>query len=125
MSPLPEDVRPPCGWVCARACGDELVFSYGRDGIEVIATKTDETSAPPFDLLNGWEVTCRKRAGESMSERSVGRVTTRAAAADALYSCMERVSSLVRTTGSADTIALSTIAEDVPLRGEIPQGTVG
>lgn len=117
MSPLPEDVQLPCGWVCARDGTDSLVFSYTRAGIEARATRTDESNGLSFDL-SGWEVACRKRARESMSEHSVGRVTTRTAAADALYACMERISSLVRT-GSTDDIALSAVVEDVALHGEI------
>lgn len=119
MSPLPEDVHPPCGWVCKRACENELVFSHEKGGLEVAATKIDELQSLPYDLMGGWEVTCRRRARESESTRSVGRVTTRAAALDALRSCMERVTVLART-GSTDEITLATIAESAQLRGEIP-----
>lgn len=120
MSPLPEDVQLPCGWVCKRACKDKLVFSHEEGDIEVEATRTDEPRLLPFDVPCGWELTCRIRYGESVSERVIGRVTTRAAAVEALHSCMERVSTLVRTTGSVGGLTPARIAEGVELRGEIP-----
>ncbi|HET7324463.1 MAG TPA: hypothetical protein VFJ06_09035 [Halococcus sp.] len=119
MSPLPEDVQLPCGWVCKRVCADTLVCGHEDGSLEVEATRTDDSQLLPFDLTNGWELTCRIRAGESMSERVIGRVTTRAAATEGLRSCMERVSTLARTRGSGE-LSPALIAEDIELRGEIP-----
>jgi len=107
MSPLAEDVQPPCGWVCKYIRDDELVFTY--DGFEVAATKTDGSNALSFDLGNGWELTCRERAGETVSERSIGYVTSRRAATDALFSCMEHASTSVRRNGSTDALTLDTL----------------
>jgi hypothetical protein len=123
MSPVPEDLQLPCGWVCKRACEDELVLGREDGDLEVEATRTDESQVLPFDLTSGWELTCRIRSGESVSERVIGRVTTRAAAVDGLRSCMERASSLVRTTGSTETLTPSSIARDIELRGEIPMAS--
>lgn len=123
MSPLPEEMQLPCGWVCKRASADELVFGHDADGFEVAATRTDESRLHPFDLTRGWELTCRRRAGEMMSERAIGRVTTRTAATEALRSCMENLSRLSRTRGSVAGLSIATIAEGVELRDEQPSAT--
>ncbi len=120
MSPLPEDIQPPAGWVCKRVRADELVFAHDTGGMEVAATSIDETQPLPFDLARGWEVTCRIHAGESTSEHSVGRVTTRAAAVAALRSCMERANRLDKAGDSPESLTPATIAADIDLRGEIP-----
>lgn len=123
MSPLPEDVQLPCGWVCKRASEDELVFSHREGDVEVEATRTDDAGLLPFDVPCGWELTCRMRAGESVSERIIGRVTTRAAAVEALYSCMECVTMLVQAAGSTGGLTPARIVEGVELRDEIPSVT--
>lgn len=120
MSPLPEDVQPPAGWVCKRVRRDELVFTRSTGGLEVEATTIDGTQPLPFDLVRGWKVTCRMRARESASEHSVGRVTTRAAAVEALLSCMERANRLAERVGSPAGLTPAAIATDIDLRGEIP-----
>jgi hypothetical protein len=123
MSPVPEDVRLPCGWTCKRAGEDELVLGYAEGNVEVEAARTDESQLLPFDLTHGWELTCRIRSGESMSERVIGRVTTRTAATEGLRSCMNRVRSLARTTGSMGNFTPARIAQDIDLRGEIPMAS--
>jgi hypothetical protein len=123
MSPLPEDVQLPSGWVCKRIDADELVFAHGTGGLEVEAACIDGTQPLPFELTQCWEVTCRLRARESASECSIGRVTTRAAAVEALRSCMEQANRLVRRDGSTDTLTPSAIAGGVDLRGEVPSPT--
>lgn len=123
MSPLPEDGQLPCGWVCKRVSADELVLGHEQEGVEVEATRTDNSQLLPFDVMRGWKLTYRNRAGESMSERVIGRVTTKPAATEALHSCMERVSTLVRTNGSTGGVSPALIAESVELRNEIPLAT--
>ena len=123
MSPLPEDVQLPSGWVCKRIEADELVFAHGTGGLEVEAACVDETQPLPFDLTRCWEVVCRLRAGESSSECSVGRVTTRAAAVEALRSCMKHANRLVGRGGSTEALTPGAIAADVDLRGEVPSPT--
>jgi len=130
MSPLPEDVQPPCGWVCKCAGDDELVFAY--DEFEVAATKTDSSNPPSFDIGGGWEVTCREHAGETVNERSIGYVASRGAAADTLFSCMEHASESVRRSGSADALTLDVVAAGAdrcdgatPMRADEPIGDGG
>lgn len=125
MSPLPEDVQLPSGWVCKRIETDELVFARSAGGLEVEATFVDGAQPLPFELTQCWEVTCRLRARESASECSIGRVTTRAAAVEALQSCMEHANRLVRRDGSTDTLTPGAIAGEIDLRGEIPSPTSG
>lgn len=120
MSPLPEDVQLPCGWVCKRVAADELVLGHEREGVEVEATRTDDSQLLPFDVMRGWKLTYRNHAGELTSERVIGRVTTKPAATEALHSCMEHVSALVRTSGSTNGLSPALIAESVELRNEIP-----
>ena len=123
VSPLPEDVYLPCGWVCKRVSADELVFGYDTGGFEVAATRADESRLHPFDLTRGWELTCRRRAGGMTSERGIGRVMTRTAATEGLRSCMEHISRLFRTRDSVAGLSLAAIAEGVELRGERPSTT--
>jgi hypothetical protein len=120
MSPVPEDLHPPCGWVCRRVDADELVFAHHTGLMEVAATRIDETQPLPFDVAYGWDITCRIRAGESASERSVGQVTTRAAAVAALRSCMERANELTEGGGLPASLTPAAIAADIDLRDEIP-----
>jgi hypothetical protein len=120
MSPVPEDLRLPCGWVCKRVRTDELVVAHNTGGLEIEATSIDETQPLPFDLARGWEVVFRVRAGESASEHSVGRVTTRAAAVEALRACMERANRLAERTGSKAALSPAAVAADIDLRDEIP-----
>lgn len=120
MSLLPEDVQLPCGWVCKRISADELVLGHAQEGVEVEATRTDDSQLLPFDVMGGWKLTYRNRAGESTSERVIGRVTTKPAATEALHSCMERVSTLARTNGSTGGVSPAFIAESVELHNEIP-----
>lgn len=121
MNPLLDGGRFPSGWVCERAAEDALVFGRSDGRFEVSAMRTD--SPLPFDLPCGWELTGREYLGESVRESSIGVVTTRAAAADALQSCMERVSEALRGADSANDLSLDTLLEDVSLRGEIPSRT--
>lgn len=123
MRPLPEDRQLPCGWVCKRACAEVLVFSHREKNLEVEATRADDSHLLPFDLSHGWELTCRIRSGESVSERTIGRVTTQAAATDGLRSCMERVSSSIRTAGSTGGLTPALVTEGIDLRNEIPSTT--
>jgi hypothetical protein len=120
MSPVPEDLHLPCGWVCKQVDADELVFAHSTGLVEVEATSIDGTQPLPFDLARGWDVTCRIRAGESSSEHSVGRVTTRAAALAALRSCMERANRLANEADSPASLTPAIIAADIDLRDEIP-----
>lgn len=120
MSPLPEDAQLPCGWVCKRTAADELVLGHEQEGVEVEATRTADSQLLPFGVMGGWKLTYRNRAGESTNERIIGRVTTKPAATEALRSCMEHVSSLVRTNGSTSGLSPALIAESVELRNEIP-----
>lgn len=124
MSPLSEDVRLPCGWVCKRACEDALVLGHEGGVVEVAATRADDSRPLAFDLGQRWELTCRMRFGDSVSERTIGRVATQAAATDGLRSCMERVSSLVGA-GSTEGLTPALIAEGLELRNEIPSTTPG
>jgi hypothetical protein len=123
MSPVPEDLHLPCGWVCKQVDADELVFAHSTGLVEVEATRIDGTQPLPFDFVRGWNVTCRVRAGESTSERSVGRVTTRAAAVRALRSCMERANELTTGVDSLASLTPATIAGDIDLRDEIPSSS--
>jgi hypothetical protein len=125
MSPLPEDVQLPSGWVCKHVDADVLVFVRSTGELEVEAACVDGTQPLPFELTQCWEVTCRLRARESASECSIGRVTTRAAAVAALRSCMEHANRLVRRDGSTGTLTPSAIAAGVDLRGEVPSPTSG
>ncbi|WP_228842379.1 hypothetical protein [Halococcus agarilyticus] len=108
MSPLSEDVQLPCGWVCKHVEEDELVFAYG--GFEVAATKADDANPLSFDLDGRWRLTCRERAGETVTERPIGHVTTRGAATDTLLSCMEHASESARRNGPTEALTLDAIA---------------
>ena len=112
MSAVPEDHRLPSGWLCRRAADDELVLGYRQGGMEVTATRTDEADRLPFGP-RGWELACRIRAGESTSERPIGRAATREEALSTLRSCMEDVSALVREAGSTETLCLTAIVEEI------------
>ena len=93
--------------MCKRVGEDELVFAY--DEFELAATKADDADPLSFDLDGPWELTCREHAGETVNERTIGRVTTRGAATDTLFSCMEHASESARPNGPAETLTLDAI----------------
>lgn len=123
MNPLPEDLQLPSGWVCRRVRADELVLGRNRDGFEVVASRTDDADRLPFEPSCGWTLSCRLRAGESVSERTIGRVSTRPAAVDALRACMERVTELAAATGSAQGLSLAAVVRDIRGECELPSMT--
>jgi hypothetical protein len=122
MNPLPEDLQLPSGWVCKRACADELVLGRCADGFEVVATRTSDADRLPFEPSRGWDLSCRIRVGESVNRRSIGRVSTQRAALTALRSCMERVTELADAR-SADELSLAVVVQDIHNRCEIPSMT--
>ena len=125
MNPLPEDLQLPSGWLCKRVCTDELVLGRSTDGFEVIATRTSDADRLPFEPSCGWDLSCRLRAGESVSQRPIGRVSTQSAALAALRSCMERVTELATTTGSADGLSLAVVVRDIRTQCDVPPMTYG
>ena len=112
MHSAPEDRRLPSGWLCRRAADDELVLGYRQGGVEVVARRTDETDRSPFEP-HGWDLVCRVRAGESTSERAIGRASTRSEALSALRSCMEDVGTLVKSAGSTEDPCLTAIVREI------------
>ncbi|EMA50083.1 hypothetical protein C450_15303 [Halococcus salifodinae DSM 8989] len=94
--------------MCKHAEEDELVFAY--DTFEVEATKADRSDPLSFDMAGRWRLTCRKRAGGTVNERSIGYVTSRGAATDTLLSCMKHASASARRSDSTDPFTLDTIA---------------
>ena len=108
MSPLSEDVRLPCGWVCKHVAEDELVFAY--DTFEVAATKADSSDPLSFDMAGRWRLTCLERAAGTINERSIGYVTSRGAATETLLSCMEHASANARRSDGTEPFTLDTIA---------------
>jgi len=112
MSSVPGNPRLPSGWLCRRAADDELVLGHRQGSVEVVATRTDEADRLPFEP-SGWDLVCRLRAGESTSERTIGRASTREEALSALRSCMEDVSTLVESVGSVEDLCLAGIVREI------------
>ena len=117
----------PDGW---SPTGDGLVFEHPAAGLVAGVDRQPEdvtgaTGAPP-----GWRVWYERRAGEATERRTVGTVTTRDAALDALLSCMHRVSD--GENAPSDTVpvdgrwaALSTLAAGVTLHDAMPAAADG
>ena len=86
--PIPTGALPK-GWTPA---GDDLTFEHPPDGLEVCADRRPEDAAETAGAPCAWKVRYERRVGEATERRTVGTVTTRDAAVDALLSCMRRVS---------------------------------
>lgn len=109
----------PCGWVCQTAGSHEIWFTHAESGLAVTATRTDAISSR-FDVVAGWRLTLRRRAGEYVDDRSFGYVATQTAALDGLVACMERLTEAVRCVETARDVDLESVLDAISLRNEIP-----
>ena len=122
---IPDETLPD-GWA---PTGDGLVFKCPTSELVAGVDRQREDAAGTTGAPCGWEVWYERRAGEATERQTVGAVTTRDAAVDALLSCMRRVSG--EKTAESDTpvdgrwTALSTLAEGVTLRDSIPAAADG
>ena len=122
---IPDGVVPD-GWTAA---GDDLVFEHPAAGLIAGVDRQPEDSVGTTGAPCGWRVWCERRVGEATECRTVGTVTTRDAAVDALLSCMRRVSG-EKTAKPNEPVdgrwtALSTLAEGATLRDSVPPAADG
>ena len=118
---IPEGLLPD-GWVPADG---DLAFVHSTAGVAVCADRQPDDAAGATGAPCGWRVWYERRAGEATEFRTVGTVTTRDAAVDALLSCMRRVSGGAAGPNTPALVdgrwaALSTLAEGVTLHDAVP-----
>ena len=118
---MPEGVLPD-GWVPADG---DLAFEHATAGVAVCADRQPEDAVGATGAPCGWRVRYERRAGEATERRTVGAVTTRDAAVDALLSCMRRVSGGAAEPDAPTSVdgrwaALSTLAAGVTLHDSVP-----
>ena len=122
---IPDGVIPD-GWTTA---GDSLTFEHPAAGLVAGVDRQPEDVVGTTGAPCGWRVWYERRVGEATECRTVGTVTTRDAAVDALLSCMRRVSG-EKTAGPNPPVdvrwtALSTLAEGATLHDSVPPATDG
>ena len=119
---IPDGVLPK-GWVPTHG-GDGLVFERPAAGLVVGTDRQLEDAPGTTGAPCGWRVWYERRVGEATERRTVGAVTTRDAAVDALLACMRRVCDEMTGESNAPVdgrwVTLSTFAEGVRFRDPVP-----
>ena len=126
---IPDEVLPD-GWAPA---GDDLTFEHTAAGLAVCADREPGDAAGTTGAPCGWRVWYERRVGEATECWTVGTVTTRDAAIDALLSCMRRVSAgpaerpgrtLLPETDADTTVRLSATDESRDASTDFPDAPV-
>lgn len=86
--PIPREALPP-GWGPAECCDGQFEYRHGQPPIELVADRTTaDQSHPGLGLSHCWELRYRYLLGDRRVVESIGRVSTRRAAAEGLLECM-------------------------------------
>lgn len=114
MGKFDTDRHPPTHWMPYTAGEADIAFQH-RDGrFRVEANRTNESAdRPGLCLPGGWELTCHQRIGETTSVRSFGQVTTRRAAINALFACMNAINEVFERADPPQEGVLAMVMEDL------------
>ncbi len=102
--------------------GADFEFEHPATGLAVGADRRPgDADAEAAGASCAWRVWYERHAGEATERRTVGAVTTRDAAVDAVLSCMRRVSDdAAEDREGCRLAALSTLAAGVSLHDPVP-----
>lgn len=120
---LPPDVLPP-GWSESRLRDGLVAYRYSRPPLELVADRTTaDRCHPGLGLGRCWELRYRYPIGDQPVSESIGRVSTRSAAADGLLECMRHVHE--RVESADDPVAVGQVLERVSLSSLVPDSSTG
>lgn len=118
QAPIPREALPP-GWGPADLRDDLVSYRRDRPRIELTAERTEATeSHPALGLGRCWELRYLVPIGELTVSDSIGRVSTRAAALDALLDGMHLVHDVDEEATSPAEV--ESALEGISLAGEVP-----
>lgn len=116
--PIPREALPP-GWGPVELGEKRFVYRRSTPPIELVAVCTTAETHPALGIGRCWELRYRYAVGEHTATESLGQVSTKRAAADALVDYMKRIRDAVDP--NADPVDVRATLDCVSLSDPIPE----
>ncbi len=116
--PIPREALPP-GWGLADCCNETFSYRHTQPPVELLADRTSaDRSHPGLGLSRCWELRYRYSLTDRTITESIGRVSTRQAAADGLLECMHLIHESVEEP--TDPVEVRDVLERVRFSDVVP-----